>query len=177
MGPRDQILARMYVVLTLLALLPLAVAGRVAWLALVEGGPLREAGEQQASSHVVLPAKRGPILDRAGRTLAVDAARYDLALDPTVPGFRDEQASFFERLSKLTGRSAEALRRAVANRASRQYVRLLRGLTEPQKEAIEAWNVPGVLLEARFARRYNYGTTAAHVLGHTGADGEGLAGL
>jgi cell division protein FtsI (penicillin-binding protein 3) len=176
-GPKDQILARMYAVLTLLSLLPLLVAGQVVRLYLVEGGELREQGEDQAYTHEDIPAMRGAILDQAGRTLAVNAARYDLALDPTIPGFQQEAASFFERLSTLTGRSNRALRRAVANRASPQYVLLLRAITEVQKEAIEAWDVPGVILQPTFARRYNYGSTAAHVLGHVSADGQGLAGV
>src|SRR5690606_28757324 len=35
----------------------------------------------------------------------------------------------------------------------------------------------GLLLEPIFARRYNYGRTAAHVLGFVGSDGGGLSGL
>ena len=58
-----------------------------------------------------------------------------------------------------------------------QYVLLARGLDEEQKAQIEAWDVPGALLEPRFARRYNYGPTAAHVLGHVSSDGTGLAGV
>ena len=87
MGPKDQILARMYVVLTLLSLLPLIVAGWVVWTYLAESEALREQGEEQASSHVALPAKRGVILDRAGRTLVVSTPRFDVALDPTGKGF------------------------------------------------------------------------------------------
>jgi len=65
----------------------------------------------------------------------------------------------------------------VQRRSSPQYVGLLRAITEAQKEAVESWDIPGVILEPRFARRYNYGQTAAHVLGHVSADGQGLAGI
>ena len=166
----------MYVVLTLLSLLPLAVAGQVVWV-YVTGAELREQGRRQADARIELPARRGAILDRAGRTLAVNVARYDLALDPTVSGFKEVQHTFFERLSKLIGLTAGTLRRKTEERASPQYVVLARGLSEAQKEEIEALEVPGVILEARFSRRYNYGTTAAHVLGHVNTDGHGLAGV
>ncbi len=167
----------MYVVLTLLSLLPILVAVQVLRIYLTEGKELRAQGERQASSFVAIPAMRGAVLDRAGRTLALNTARYDLALDPTVAGFTTQQSSFFERLSKLTGHSAASFHRKLKQRSSPKYVLLERGLSEAQKEQIETWGVPGLLMYPRFARRYNYGSTAAHLLGHVGADGEGLAGL
>ena len=177
MKPKDHILARLYVVLTVLCLLPAGVALQVVRIHLGDGAALRAQGQRQARSYVGIPAMRGAILDREGRTLAVNAARYDLALDPTVSGFAREASSFFEKLSRLTRTSAATLRRKVDRRASPKYVLLLRGLTEPQKEAVEAWDVPGVILEPTFARRYNYDHTAAHLLGHVDTDGTGLGGL
>ena len=111
MEPKDQILARMYGVLTLLCLLPLLVGGRVLWVVLTDRAELQERGAQQAQSRVDIPAMRGAILDRDGRALAINTARYDLALDPTIDGFSEQQASFFDRLSALTGRSAAHYRR------------------------------------------------------------------
>lgn len=167
----------MYSVLTLLSLLPLLVAGQVIWIYLTEGAELQARGERQARTTVEIPAMRGTILDRAGRALAINTARYDLALDPKVEGFDAKQDVFFEKLSALTGTSAAALRRRVNRRHSPQYVRLVRGLDASQAETVEAWSVPGLILSPRFARRYNYGRTAAHVLGHVSSDGTGIAGL
>jgi cell division protein FtsI (penicillin-binding protein 3) len=167
----------MYSVMTLLCLLPLLVVGQVVWVYLTEGAELQARGERQARSTVTIPAMRGTILDRAGRALATNTARYDLALDPTIQGFAEKQGAFFERLSALTGTSVATYRRRVRERSSPQYVRLVRGLDEPQAEAIEGWGVPGLILTPQFARRYNYGTTAAHVLGHVNSDGTGIAGL
>ncbi|MDX1740594.1 MAG: penicillin-binding transpeptidase domain-containing protein, partial [Rhodothermales bacterium] len=62
-------------------------------------------------------------------------------------------------------------------RTSPKYVNLARGLSESQKEIVEGWGFPGIILEAEFARRYNYGRTLSHVLGHVDAYGEGIAGL
>ena len=177
MEPKDQILARMYVVLTLLSLVPLMIAMQVVRIHLTQGDELREQGERQASSFVTIPAIRGAILDRAGRTLAVNTARYDLAVDPTAPGFEKASTSFFDRLSKLTGRPASVFRQKVRGRSSPQYVLLLRGITEAQKEVVESWGIPGLLPDPTFARRYNYGSAAAHVLGYVSADGDGLSGL
>jgi len=177
MTPKDQIRARMYVVLTLLGLVPLAVAGQMGWIVMTETDTLRSQVRAQARSTVDIPAMRGAILDRDGRGLAINTARYDLALDPTVEGFSARAESFYDRLAALTGPPAAHYRRAVRTRHSPQYVKLREGLTPPQQERIRAWDVPGVILTPEFGRRYNYGATAAHVVGHVGSDGQGLAGL
>jgi cell division protein FtsI (penicillin-binding protein 3) len=83
---RETILGRLYVALALLLLLPAGVVYRMVRIQL-ERGALVERGERQASSHVELSAQRGAIYDRAGRALAANTARYEVALDPTVAGF------------------------------------------------------------------------------------------
>lgn len=167
----------MYVVLTLLGIMPMLVAGQVVWLYVSDDGELRAQGERQATSYVELPAMRGSVMDREGRVLAINSTQYDLALDPTMEGFEAQANTFYERLGRLLDRSPAALRRDVEQRRSPQYVRLARSLTEEQRMEIDSWGVPGLILEPRYSRRYNYGTTAAHLLGHISSDGRGLAGI
>ncbi len=177
MTPKDQILARMYVVLTLLGLVPLAVAAQMGQIVVTETDVLRDQVREQARSTMKIPAMRGDILDREGRGLAINTARYDLALDPTVDGFRKRAGSFFEKLAALTNVPASRYRRQVETRHSPQYVQLKENLMPDQAEQIEEWEVPGVILTPEFGRRYNYETTAAHVIGHVGSDERGLTGL
>jgi len=177
MKPKDQILARMYVALTLLGLVPLAVAAQMGEILVTDTDALRDEVRKQARSTVTIPAMRGAILDRNGRGLATNTARYDLALDPTVEGFQERAGTFFDKLASLTGVPAARYRRRVRDRHSPQYVRLREELTPRQHEEIRSWDVPGVILTPEFGRRYNYGTTAAHVIGHVGSDEHGLAGL
>src|SRR5690625_788283 len=168
----------MYVVLALLALLPVFIVGQILRVHIGDGAELKEQGERQASSFVTIPAMRGMIFDRAGRTLAVNAPRYDLALDPTTRGFTPAVAgSFVERLSKLTGESRARIERRVNGRRSPQYVLLARKLSDRQKEEIDGWDVPGLILTERHARRYTYEEAAAHVLGFVDTDGRGIAGV
>ena len=75
MNIKDQILARTYVVLTLLSLAPILVAGQVLRVHFGRGAELREQGRQQASTKEVLPALRGALLELSGRVLATRAAR------------------------------------------------------------------------------------------------------
>jgi cell division protein FtsI (penicillin-binding protein 3) len=168
----------MYLVLVLLGVLPVLIAGRLIWIYVTESAELGDAGERQASAAVPIPAMRGSIYDREGRALVVNTANYQLAIDPTVDGFTSDVAeSFFEKLSQLTGRSAGDFRRAVSARSSPKYAVLMRNLTEEQKERLETWGVPSLVLTPAYSRRYNHGSSVAHVLGHVGSDGQGLDGL
>lgn len=177
MDARTSILTRLYVVLTLLALLPVAVAAQLVGIYVGDGKELREAGVRQASSYLTIPATRGPILDRSGRILAINTARYEVALDPTRAGFDARADEFYRTLGRLTGRPAGEYRQLVASRASRQYVLLVRSLDEAKKEELDAMGVPGVILTPKFGRRYTYGRTGSHVLGHVDTDLKGLAGI
>ena len=177
MNAKGQILTRMYTVLTVLCIVPLLVLIQIGHILVTEGDTLEAEGQQQARSTVPIPAMRGTIFDRTGRALAINTARYDLALDPTVNGFAGQADAFYEQLAALTGRTAAHFRETVEGRYSPQYVLLHRGLTERQHDTIAAWDVPGLIITPRFDRRYNYGATAAHVLGHVGGEMEGLGGL
>ena len=176
MGVKDQILSRMYVVLTFLALVPVLVAVQMVWIHLAEGEELRADGLRQARSESVLPARRGTIIDRSGRALVVNVPRYDLAVDPTFPGFKEASVEFYERLASLTHANARSYRRRVTEREGSKYVRLA-SLTTSEHLSVDSWDTPGVILEQSFRRRYNYRTSAAHVLGHVDLDGRGTAGL
>ncbi len=176
MNVRDQILGRMYVVLTGLVLLPLIIAGQLIWLNVEDGNHLRELGRRQAESQQILFPQRGEILDLHGRALAVNSPHYNLALDPTVPEFAEQENDFLTRLSYLTGTSKRGLQSRINNRVSEQFVRLM-DLTPDQRREVAAWEVPGILLQERSQRKYVYGTTAAHIIGHVDTDDVGKAGL
>lgn len=167
----------MYVVLTVLAAVPLAIAVQMGVLYGTDGSRLRAQGQEQARTVKEIPAMRGSIQDRSGRPLAVNTARYEVALDPTIEGFDREKDAFFDRLSALSGRSESGLRRAVARRSSRQYVQLLRDVSEEVRDSLAAMDVPGLILEPQFDRHYVYGPVASHVLGYVDTDLQGIAGI
>jgi len=177
MTPKAQIRTRMYVVLTLFSIVPVVVAAKIGWVTIADRSELRAQAKEQARSTVNIPAMRGQILDRKGRTLAVNKARYELALDPTVEGFRARADPFYEELASLTGIPASRFRARVRQRRSPQYVELHEELTSRQEERVRALNVPGLIFTPRFARQYIHDGTLAHVLGHVGTDNAGMAGL
>lgn len=164
-------------VLTLLGILPILVVSKMFGIAFIDGEMLREKGVKQASSVVTIPAVRGTIYDRSGRTLAVNITRFDLGVDPTVSGYDDNASKLYAALERFTGKSASSFRSKVANRSSKQYALLARNLSERQMESLRELGVPGLAPVPTFARRYNYRSTLAHVLGHVDTDLRGIAGI
>ena len=161
----------------MLLVLPGLVVAQMVRIHLSEGAELRAQGERQAESVIELAAQRGAILDRAGRALAVNTARYEVAADPTVAGFEARASELYGLLGDLTGRGADHFRRRVRDRASRQYVVLVRDLGEAAKETLDAADFDGLIVSGSYRRRYNYGTHVAHVLGHVTRDMRGVAGV
>ncbi len=167
----------MYVVLSLIVLIPVLVVVQLVKLGLVEGSQLREAGTKQAESVKVIPALRGMILDKNGRVLATNRASYELAVDPEIPGFSHRAGDFHRRMARLTGRRAAYFGRLFRKAASPRYVLVDRGLTEQQKHEIDSWDIPGVILTPTFTRRLSYRQLGAHLIGHVDIDGRGTAGV
>ena len=177
MKARDQILIRMYLVMSAIALIPLLVSVQLVKLGLFEGAELREAGVKQAESVTVIPALRGMIFDRNGRVLATNQVTYELAVDPTVSGFSRRAGEFHRRLAHLTGRRAAYYGRLFRKAASPRYVLVDRGLTEQQKDEIARWGIPGLVITPTFSRRFSYRSLASHLVGHVDTDERGIAGI
>lgn len=178
MGLPDNIKLRMYIILAAVFALPVFVAMQLLGIYVSGSEKLVKTGEKQARSVAQIPAMRGSIYDREGRELVVNTASYNLALDPMVDGFSSAiEQSFFEKLSLLTGASATFFEKKVEERVSPRYVVLWENLDESQKQVVQKWKVPGVLIVRALTRRYNYGKTASHVIGHVSKDGKGIDGL
>ena len=174
---RHAVLSRLYTVFGLLLVVPVLVVVQMLRVTVGDGAELRARGVRQAESVETLPAQRGAILDRAGRALAVNTARFEIAVDPTVAGFGEAADTLYTILGTATGKGAAHYRERVAERSSRQYAVLVRDLDEAAKERLDAAHVPGLIVRGSYRRHYNYASTAAHVLGHVTRDGDGVAGL
>ncbi len=175
---QENIQLRMFAIMAGLALLPVLVALKLLGIYVSDREELTRQGERQASTLVDIPAMRGSIYDRAGRELVVNAASYNLALDPTVEGYTPGvEKKLLDNLSVLTGQSKSYFRKKVEGRTSPKYVMLWTNLEEAEKQVVDGWDVPGLLLVRTLTRRYNYGKTAAHVVGHLSSDGRGIDGI
>jgi penicillin-binding protein 2 len=126
------------------------------------------------------PAPRGRITDRQGIPLADNRFTSDI----TVPGRCLTDTGADSTLARLLMWFDLPPQETLAQlreqrRRGRSRLTLVRGASMPQLMAVEERRarLPGVRVESRLRRRYNYGPLFAHVIGYTGeVDADDLAG-
>lgn len=121
-------------------------------------------------------AQRGQILDRRGRELARNVPVESFFANPLE--IHDIEATS-QRLASVLGVNTVALSQRLrdARTANRRFVWLARKLDEAQARSVRALSIKGVYALPESRRIYPNGAVAAHVLGFTGLDDDGLAGV
>jgi cell division protein FtsI/penicillin-binding protein 2 len=148
-------------------------AGRAAWLGVVKAGTLKRAAITQQEQELTVPARRGDITDRTGSQLAVSRPAVTIAATPYLI---DDAPRLAARLSKLLRRPEDELLRQLARRDT-GFVYLARRIPPARARRVERLNIEGLELIPEFRRVYPRDWMAAQLLGVTGSDGQGLAGL
>ena len=150
-------------------------------LLLVRAGYLTVGPDQRLSNRltgqhervVSVAPKRGSIVDRLGRPLAVSVELESVFADP---GMVDDPAGAAELLAPVLGIDREELL-ARLSRDNTRFVWLARQLEEHRAKAVRELDIPGVRITAEAHRQYPNGPLAAPLLGFVGTEGQGLEGL
>lgn len=148
---------------------------------------------QQDSNSMLLPYKRGDILDRNGTVLATSEKVYNLILDPRVllenASDDPEKDCVTPTLQALTASFEELsegeLRTTLSERASSSYVPLLKELTKEQIQGLETLmedektggKIKGVWFEDAYVRKYPYNSLACNVIGYVVSGNQGQTGI
>jgi cell division protein FtsI (penicillin-binding protein 3) len=146
-------------------------AGRLAYLQLYRHADLAQMAERQYSRAVVLPARRGPILDRHGTPLATSSPAESLFVHPRAVG---DPVRVATRLAPVVQLREGDLHAALTS--GRPFVWVRRRLPPAQADQVRALREPGLGLVPEPMRLYPNRELAAHVIGFEGADG-GLEGI
>lgn len=172
-GPTpSRLRARALLLAALLALGYGGVVARLGHLQLVRGGELARLAERQHQRTLPLQPRRGPILDRHGRVLAVSTVVESLYALPARVADRQALAA---RLAPLLGESAAALETRLGG--SRPFVWVRRKVPPATVQAVRALGHPALGTVPEPLRLYPNRELAAHVLGFEGLDGRGLEGV
>ena len=161
-------------VLVLAAILALAfggLTGRLAWLMIVKRGELTQLAERQYSRTVLLPALRGPIVDRRGTPLATSTATESLFVQPRSVG---DPVRVAARLAPVVGLPETEVHAALTS--ARPFVWLRRKLPPTLAEQVRTLREPGLGFLPESLRLYPNRELAAHVVGFEGTEG-GLEGI
>ncbi len=155
-----------------LALAALGLGARLVSLHIVQASALEQIAERQQLGTLILEPRRGRLLDRSGRPLAVNVDAESVF---AVPSKIADRAVFAHAVASILGiQEADLLGRL---RPDRHFLWLARKVSPGVAAALRARALGeqiGFVAEAR--RRYPNGTLAAHLLGFAGTDNQGLAG-
>ncbi len=134
---------------------------------------LNELKSRLFETTIEIPARRGLILDRDGKELAVSVNGHGLFADPHLIPNRKVVAPKIAKLLKIS--KTEVLQKL--KDTSKRFIWLKRGLSDEQKFAVEQLKIRGLGFIEEPRRVYPQDHLASQILGFVGADGRGLEGL
>lgn len=172
--PGRQGVWRLQLVGAVLGLALLGLSARLFMLQVVDGEEYASLARRQYESRAPLQANRGAIYDRNGTLLATTIPATSFAVDPThVENPKRLAAAFAEVLG---GDAATYLKKMRGS--SRSFVWIKRKVLGEKKIArLKALDDDGLIVLTEPLRRFEYGTTAAQLVGCVNLDNTGLSGL
>lgn len=164
---------RLILILFLVGGLWVLMLGRGAYLQFKKDLPIAEIKQKQFSRMIRLAPRRGDILDREGREMAVSVTAYSLFADPAII---DNPSQVAKKLASHFKMSFPKIHKKLRNK-KRRFVWIKRRLRPQDKEEVLSWGVRGLAFKEEFQRIYPGASLAAPVLGFVGQDQQGLAGV
>lgn len=152
----------------LVAVAAVALVVRLAQLQLVRGARYRALSAENRLRIVRQYAPRGMILDRAGRVLATNRLRFDVAVVPERIE-SEQRPAVTERLARIIGMPAgEVSKRMAAPHPPFEPVVIAADVDREvlARVDVRAVTLPGVETISRPLRHYPRGKLAAHILGY-----------
>jgi cell division protein FtsI (penicillin-binding protein 3) len=159
--------------------------GRVAYLQTYGRERTVQKADRQQHQSEALRARRGCIFDSTGMLMAGTIQQRALFIDPKFMQecFQADGRSLVEmdeaiaKLAEIIDRDAFELSQLLGDRYRSRFVKIAENLDEGTSNAIRELDLPGVGMFPMNVRYYPMGSIAAHVLGGTGKEGNGLEGV
>lgn len=149
---------------------------------LVRGEELKASAVDQSLQSTVLTPMRGTIYDATGtKVLAQSASVWTVALEPNyIDTEAGDDVKIATCLSEILGLDYDDVLEKTHEQSYFVYVKrkVETELRDEINAAIDEMEIGrGIILQEDYKRYYPYGSTASTVLGFTGTDNQGLAGL
>ncbi|MEK5256201.1 stage V sporulation protein D [Paenibacillus odorifer] len=148
---------------------------RLAYVQLSQGEKLSDKVEDSLRRNIPFTAKRGEILDREGIPLAYNISTPTVYAVPVQVKEKEKTA---QQLAPLLGMTEEKLMSLLTKKS--MSVKLQPGgrkITMELAASIRDLQLPGIVVAEDSKRYYPYGDLAAHILGFTGIDNQGITGV
>jgi penicillin-binding protein 2 len=146
-------------------------AGRMAWISVFENERYALLAESNRVNLSLIPPRRGWIVDRAGKPLALNRTIFRVDIIPD--RLKDKRATLdaLQVILRLTPDERDRIEREVTASQGYQPVQVAENIDLERYAAvsIRAPDLPGVQPAQGFARYYPEGPAVAHLLGYVGA--------
>ncbi|TGY47060.1 stage V sporulation protein D [Clostridium perfringens] len=177
---------RVLAFLLAIVILFLVLVGRLLYIGIFRSKDYKAMAEEQWTNEIQIDARRGRILDRNNRELAVTANVFRVDLDLiTLRKYIDKKDTDNIEIAKLLAEALEMDEEKVLSRIELTYpsgnpansATLIRRIEKEKTDKVKELDIKGVIVSEDTKRYYPNGDFLSHTLGTTNADGEGLSGL
>lgn len=165
--------SRILFLFSVLILLWTGLIFRAAYLQVLPNERLKAIHDRQFKTVISLNNRRGAIVDRKGRELALSVSAYSVYADPKI---LENKKYVARKLSGALGISAENIFAKIKNR-SKRFIWLSRQINKEKAEQIKNYDFKGISVVEDFKRVYPNENLLSHTLGMIGNEGQGLEGL
>jgi cell division protein FtsI (penicillin-binding protein 3) len=163
---------RLASILAIFLVLFIALLSRAFQLQVLSGEKLKTLAQRQHITTLPIQSERGMIYDRNGEKLAMSVLADSVCADPSRIA---DQAKASRQLADVLNLDASAVFQKISEPKS--FCWLARKISSQQAARVEAADIEGVFLIKEPKRFYPNGQLAAHLIGFSGFDAEGLEGL
>jgi penicillin-binding protein 2 len=139
-------------------------------LHVIQGSELRHLSENNRIRLLENPADRGMLLDRKGRILAHNRPSFEVYLVPEDVQANPEVLAKIAAMLNMTQDEIGEKIKAQKRRAPFRPVKIKSDIDWNELAALESnrVNLPGLLVDVRPRRAYDYGDLASHLIGYLG---------
>lgn len=172
-GGAERVLILGRVAAVTLTLVLVALLARVIQLQTRPPEQIAQRIDTQKSTATIM-GRRGAMVDRRGRVVAVTRVAKRLFVDPREIVDRN---TFSERVGYTLEYEPAEIEMELAKRSDSRYVVLDQRMDDERLEKFADFELPGLNTEAILVRDYPFGPLGGQVVGFVGRDGVGLEGL
>ncbi len=170
---KSQVKSRIILLFAGLIFLWSLLISRAAYLQLFPVERLRALQERQFQTVITLQSRRGAIVDKTGRDLALSMTAYSLYADPKLI---EGKKSVAKKIAKELGVTVDSIYSKIKDDKKR-FVWIQRQMEPEKADRIRALEVRGLSFVDEFRRFYPNETLLSQTIGLIGSEGQGLEGL
>jgi penicillin-binding protein 2 len=146
-------------------------AGRMAWLAIAENERYSTLAESNRVQMTLVPPRRGWIIDRAGKPIAINRTTFRVDIIPDQLHDKDRVLAELGQLLALTADDLDRIREDLGKARGYQPVPVAENVPYERFAAVSVRQptLPGVAPSSGYGRFYPAGAAVAHLTGYVGS--------